>query len=219
MPEYLHLPPVAQGVMAITAVALAVVRVVRLLTASRPFWAWEKVPVWVQKLLPALLMAVAALPTAIEHARSWLDVVVGFVVTGSLWFTASRGDKRPPENKSGGPRTERVKSDPKVERISFVKPEPDDEPTPPSLPGAAMIGLVLFVALLLPSCAGWKPVVRSVNDIAKDLCVAHFGAKSKLSLEDVAKQFCETREDIEPWTDAILSAKREAAPIAEARKP
>lgn len=91
MPEYLHLPPVAQGVLAISAVTLAVVR---LLTASRPFWAWEKVPVWVQKLLPALLMALAALPTAIEHARSWLDIMVGFVVTGSMWFTASRGDKR-----------------------------------------------------------------------------------------------------------------------------
>lgn len=102
MSELPHLPPVAQGVLAISAVALAIVR---LLTASRPFWAWEKVPVWVQKLLPALLMAVAALPTAIEHARSWLDILVGFVVTGAMWFTASRGDTRPaepPAKKGGG---------------------------------------------------------------------------------------------------------------------
>ncbi len=111
LPDYLQLPPVAQGVIAISAVALAIGR---LLTASRPFWAWEWVPVWVQKLLPALLMAVAALPTAIEHARNWLDVVVGFVVTGAMWFTASRGDKRPSEDKDGGPRTERVNSDPKL---------------------------------------------------------------------------------------------------------
>lgn len=123
MLEYtLHLPPVAQGVLAISAVALAVVR---LLTASRPFWAWEKVPVWVQKLLPALLMALAALPTAIEHARSWLDIIVALVVAGSMWFTASRGDKRPPVDGDGGPRLARSKTDPKVERISFQRPPSD----------------------------------------------------------------------------------------------
>ncbi len=125
MPDILHLPPVAQGVIAITAVALAVAR---LLTASRPFWAWEKVPVWLQKLLPALLMAVAALPTAIENARSWLDIVVGFVVTGAMWFTASRGDKRPPEDKGGGPRIERTNSDPRLTRDELAPPPPSIRP-------------------------------------------------------------------------------------------
>lgn len=153
MPESLTLPPVAQGVLAITAVALAVVR---LLTASRPFWAWEKVPVWVQKLLPALLMAIAALPTALEHARSWLDVAVAFVVTGAMWFTASRGDKRPPEDKGGGPRTERVNSDPVGKPEDWLEPER----TPPSLPGARMVGLLLgvaWLALVVTGCSLFGP--------------------------------------------------------------
>lgn len=144
MPNVLHLPPVAQGVIAISAVALAILR---LLTASRPFWAWEKVPVWVQKLLPALLMAVAALPTALEHARSWLDVVVAFVVTGAMWFTASRGDKRPPEDKSGGPRIDRVNSDPKLTRDEL-------ESEPPSLPGVRLSSLVAIGLMILTlSCS------------------------------------------------------------------
>ncbi len=104
-----HLPPVAAGIVAISAVALAIVR---LLTASRPFWA--STPAWLQKALPALLMAIAALPTAIESARSWLDVVVAAVISVSMYWTASRGDKRTPIDKSGAPRTERVKSDPKI---------------------------------------------------------------------------------------------------------
>ncbi len=119
MPEYLHLPPVAQGVMAIAAVALAVVR---LLTASRPFWA--STPAWLQKALPALLMAIAAIPTAIEHARSWLDVVVAVVVSGAMFYTASRGDKRPPEDSDGGPRLKRVNSDPKLDDTVSLMPDP-----------------------------------------------------------------------------------------------
>jgi hypothetical protein len=87
-----------------------------------------------------------------------------------------------------------------------------------SVPPIVMLALCLAV-LLLPSCAGLKAVVRSSNDIARDLCVLHFGAKSKLSAEDVAREFCETRDDLAPWLDAVLAAKREAAPIAEARKP
>lgn len=114
-----HLPPVAQGVLAISAVALAIVR---LLTASKPFWAWERVPVWVQKALPAALMAFAALPTAIEHARSWVDILVGLVITAGTWFMASRGDKRPPEDKSGGPRIDRTNSDPRLDRSELDVP-------------------------------------------------------------------------------------------------
>lgn len=98
MPQLPHLPPVAQGVLALSAVAIAVVR---LLTASRPFW--STTPAWAQKLLPALLMAVAAVPTAIEHARTWLDVLVAFVVSAAMFYTASRGDKRPAEPPKSDP--------------------------------------------------------------------------------------------------------------------
>jgi hypothetical protein len=174
MPEALNLPPVAQGVMAITAVALAVVR---LLTASRPFWAWSRVPVWVQKLLPALLMAGAALPTAIEHARSWLDVVVGFVVTGSMWFTASRGDKRPPEDSDGGPRLQRSNTDPKLDDTTRIIPEPtklsppdrsrlhNDRPEPPEAAEfrswdwrPALLLALLLAVVTQPACSAFRDV-------------------------------------------------------------
>jgi hypothetical protein len=112
-----HLPPVAQGVLAISAVALAIVR---LLTASRPFWA--STPAWLQKLLPAVMMAIAALPTAIEHARNWLDVLVALVVSAAMFWTASRGDKRPPVDKDGGPRIDRTNSDPKLSREELEPP-------------------------------------------------------------------------------------------------
>jgi hypothetical protein len=117
MPSFLSLPPVAQGAIAISAVALAIVR---LLTASRPFWA--STPAWLQKALPAALMAIAAIPTAIENARSWMDVAVAIVVSAAMYWTASRGDKRPPEDSSGGPRVERTNSDPKLTREELTSP-------------------------------------------------------------------------------------------------
>jgi len=92
MPEYLHLPPVAQAALTITGVVLAVVR---LLTASKAFW-W-RFPEWLQKGLPAALVALGTLPQALDLAKSWLDVAVAFVLAVGAWFTASRGDKRPVE--------------------------------------------------------------------------------------------------------------------------
>jgi hypothetical protein len=92
MPEYLHIPPVAQAVLTITGIVLAVVR---LLTASKAFW-WY-LPAWVQKGVPALLVALGTLPKALEMAKSWLDIAVALVFAVGAWFTASRGDQRPVE--------------------------------------------------------------------------------------------------------------------------
>lgn len=92
MPEYLHLPPVAQAVLTITGVVLAVIR---LLTASKAFW-W-RFPEWLQKGLPAALVALGTLPKALEMAKSWLDIAVALVFAVGAWFTASRGDQRPVE--------------------------------------------------------------------------------------------------------------------------
>jgi hypothetical protein len=231
MPEYLHIPPVAQGALAITAVALAVVR---LLTASRPFWA--STPAWAQKALPALLMAIAAVPTAIEHARSWLDVVVAIVVSGAMFYTASRGDKRPPEDSDGGPRLERSNTDPKLDNVSIIaeamKPSPpdmsrlhNDAPDEPTKchkwrhPDWRLQVFGLLAAFLVAGCASLKTVTRAADSAAELACAEFFGAKQKLSIEDAARAFCATREDLEPWTEAILAAKRQAAPKALALHP
>lgn len=126
IPEEIQLPPVAQAIVAISAIAVAITR---LLTASRPFW--SAFPAWVQKGIPAAAMAVAALPMAIERARTWLDVVLGVMAVIGTWYMASRGDKRPPVDKDGGPRIERVNSDPKLTREELADP--------PSLPGGTFL--------------------------------------------------------------------------------
>jgi hypothetical protein len=142
MPESLHLPPVAQGVAAITAVALAVVR---LLTASRPFW--DKFPTWLQKGAPVALMALAAVPVAIEHARSWFDVVVALVVSGGMYYTASRGDKRPPAD------SKPVAAKPSSPHV-FLQNEDGSPIEMRTWPVPALGVLALLACLVLPTVTG-----------------------------------------------------------------
>ncbi len=185
MPESLHIPPVAQAVLTITGVVLAVIR---LLTASKAFW-WY-LPAWVQKGFPALLVALGTLPSALEQAKSWMDILVALTFAVGAWFTASRGDQSPvqlPRRKA------------------------------PPLP--LLVLCLALPLLLLSSCSSWKPVARTGNDVARVLCGEFFGEKQKISVEDAAKKFCETRADLAPWLDAVLAAKREAAPKAMALHP
>jgi hypothetical protein len=98
-----------------------------------------------------------------------------------------------------------------------------DDTTPPSLPGIALrcaLTATVLIALLLPTgCASWKTVVKTADTAAELACAEFFGAKQKLSIEAAAKAFCSTREDLEPWIEAVLAAKREAGPKAAARHP
>jgi hypothetical protein len=126
MPQ-LHLPPVVQAVAVLLGVSLAITR---LLTASKAFW-WV-FPEWLQKGLPALLVAVGVLPQALEHAQSWLDVVQALVLSVGAWFTASRGDKRPVEPPKGKGDAQPVAV---RDRIRF------DDVTPSAPPGAAITNL------------------------------------------------------------------------------
>lgn len=82
--------------------------------------------------------------------------------------------------------------------------------------------LVLLVAGLCLSqqaCSSWKPVARSADGIAEALCGQFFGEKMSLSIEEAARQFCTTQDDLRPWIDALIAAKREAAPKAQALHP
>lgn len=145
MPEALHLPPLASAIITITGVILAIVR---LLTASRPVW--DVLPNWLQKAAPAALVALGVIPPAIEHATSWVQVAEAVVLAIGAFYTASRGDKRPPIDKDGGPRVDRVNSDPKLTREEL------EEKTPPSLPSA--FKLASFVAIgWMVGCSGAQP--------------------------------------------------------------
>lgn len=77
---------------------------------------------------------------------------------------------------------------------------------PPVLP---LLGICLAL-LLLPgaSCAGAKPVIRTVNDIAADWCVAHYSAMQGLSVDDALRTFCTGEKALKPWLDLILMGQK-----------
>jgi len=162
-----HLPPLASAVLTILGVVLAVTR---LLTASRPFW--DSFPAWVQKLAPALLVALGVIPTALESAKSWMDVVTAVVIAVGTFYTASRGDKRAPLAKDGGPRIERVNSDPKLSADETMKMGP--------------LLILAFCALRLATACHSAPPCNEDKMRAIDAAYLTDLAKACLSYPDAA---------------------------------
>jgi hypothetical protein len=68
----------------------------------------------------------------------------------------------------------------------------------------------VLVAFHSQACAGWKPFARDASDVARNLCGLFFAEKQGLSLEDAARQFCVTRDQLDPWLEEILRAKATA---------
>ena len=74
--------------------------------------------------------------------------------------------------------------------------------------------IALCLLLLTAGCGFWsgaKPIVRTVDDIARDMCVKFFSERNSLSLEDAARAYCKKREDWARWIDPILAAQQEGA--------
>lgn len=80
------------------------------------------------------------------------------------------------------------------------------------MPPAAVLALAL--GLVLPACSSWKPVARTVNDVAGELCSIFFAERQGISIEDAARTFCRTRDQLEPWIDQVLAAKQAASKAA-----
>lgn len=106
----------------------------------------------------------------------------------------------------------------------IVIPRPNGElPDPPSAAfrnwrhPAWRLALFAVLALPLASCGLLTAqTAKTAQDIAHDLCVLHFQKeKPALSLEDVARTYC---EDIDPWLDAVLSSSPKAAFVAKQRR-
>jgi hypothetical protein len=77
---------------------------------------------------------------------------------------------------------------------------------------------VFLVSLfVMTSCAGALPVVRTIDDMARDMCAKFFGEKNGISLEDAARTYCQTREDLDPWIGPLLEAQK-AGEKAAAKK-
>jgi len=81
--------------------------------------------------------------------------------------------------------------------------------------------LPIIVSLAaLTGCPTLKPILKTVNDIAYDLCVAERSkAAPQLSPEDIGRAFCATEEALKPFIDALLTAKKLAAAGATGAAP
>lgn len=72
--------------------------------------------------------------------------------------------------------------------------------------------LMTFATLFLASgCAAWswnedvKPVVRTVDGVARELCALFYGDAMGISLDDAARVYCSLREQYAPWIDVVLA--------------
>lgn len=79
------------------------------------------------------------------------------------------------------------------------------------------VGLAIALGFLLVGCGSVKPLVRTVDDIARDLCAVHFGEQLGIPFEEAARTYCEAREDWAPFLDPLLAAKREGGELAAQR--
>lgn len=79
----------------------------------------------------------------------------------------------------------------------------------------AIMVRVTIVSLLVAAsfgCAALKPILRGVNDVARDLCELHYRehppADQLGSPAEVAKAVCAVQEKLHPFIDLVLSAQR-----------
>lgn len=79
------------------------------------------------------------------------------------------------------------------------------------------IVLVVALCLPLPGCAEARPILRTVDDVAKNLCALFYAEKQSLSVEDAARSFCRTRDAWEPWIDEALRAQQAGGAVATSR--
>lgn len=68
--------------------------------------------------------------------------------------------------------------------------------------------LWILACVALVSCAAWqkaKPLVSTVDDLARSMCSVFFGQQNGISIEDAARLYCDTREKWAPWIDPVLA--------------
>lgn len=82
----------------------------------------------------------------------------------------------------------------------------------------ALQAAVLFIGVAgLSGCASMKPVVRTVDDLAREACNFYFSDRMGISLEDAARTYCKVREDWAPFIDPLLRAQEEGGELAAQR--
>lgn len=76
--------------------------------------------------------------------------------------------------------------------------------------------MVAFIAWIATGCAEMKPVARTVNDVARDLCAIFYGKKQGITIDEAARAFCATEKQIAPFLDEVLAAEQRAGMKATA---
>jgi hypothetical protein len=80
--------------------------------------------------------------------------------------------------------------------------------------------LVLALALST-GCAAFqaaKPVLKTIDDVARQLCLLHYSEKASLSVEEAAEFYCKNREQWEPWIGPALSAQKVGGAKSDAQQ-
>lgn len=98
------------------------------------------------------------------------------------------------------------------------EPEAGKAAKPPVLP--LLCGLVVMF-VLTAGCAALKPIARTADDIAHQLCALHYAEAEGLSLEEAGTKFCQTEAAIRPWLELVLRTQRvgTATPVPECEQP
>jgi hypothetical protein len=95
---------------------------------------------------------------------------------------------------------------------------------------AIRLAVLTVAMLLLSGCAWWqktgKPIVSTVDDVARSMCAMFYGERMGVSPEEALKTYCKLREQWAPWIDPALAsmeagatAKLQAAQPAPASEP
>jgi hypothetical protein len=159
----------------------------RLLQRSEPLWSW--IPTSVRWLPPVLVVAIPQIVQALGGAHTSLDLVETLILAITLIVPGARSSTHKTLAREAG-------SGPK---------------TPRSGGPIGMSTLAVFLACGVVGCASVKPVIKSVYDIATEACVATFAKqKPQMSSTDIAKAFCTTAEDLQPFIDSLLTAQKAA---------
>lgn len=78
--------------------------------------------------------------------------------------------------------------------------------------------LAVLVALLCAGCAEWKPIVRTVDDVARLFCARHYSQAVGVSVEDAWEAYCRTRDAWAPWIDPLIQAQAQGGATVQAKQ-
>lgn len=82
------------------------------------------------------------------------------------------------------------------------------------------LALIVALSLGLSACAAIKPIVRTVADIAHELCLLTAAEQGALARDGLTvEQFCAVETNVRPFVEQILAAKQAAAAKAGLAPP